>query len=109
MATFLLVYFTRKLTYNDGINFPFNLQGAVITAKDVSYLFQLSLLDQQVMFLLKVLLQPEEMTDHPQQSAECCCSSIFLLTFHTPLSTSSPQAPAKRVFSGQLVEEYSQS
>lgn len=109
LATFLLVYFTRELTYNDGINFPFNLQGAAITAKDVSYLFQLCLLDQQVMFLLKVLLQVEKITDHPQQTAECNRSSIFLLTFHTPLSTSSPQAPAKRVFSGQLVEEYSES
>lgn len=54
-----------NLTYDDGINFPFNLQGAAIAAKDVSYLFQLRLLDQQVMFLLKVLLQPEAKTDHP--------------------------------------------
>lgn len=86
MATFLLVCFTRELTYNDGINFPFNLQGAAITAKDVSYLFQLCLLNQQVMFLLKVLLQPKEMTDHPQQSAECCRSSYIPVDIsHTTL------------------------
>lgn len=47
----------RKLTYDDGINFPFNLQGAVIAAKDVSYLFQLRLLNHQIVLLLKVLLQ----------------------------------------------------
>lgn len=61
----------RKLTYNDGINFPFNLQGAVIAAKDVSYLFQLRLLNQQVMLLVKVLLQQEKI-DHAKQSAACC-------------------------------------
>lgn len=32
-----------------------------------------------------------------------------MLIFHTPLSISSPQAPAKQVFSGQLVEVHSQS
>lgn len=61
MATFSSVFglFMRKLTYDDGINFPFNLQGAVVAAKDVSDLFQLCLLDQQVVFLLKVLLQQQ--------------------------------------------------
>jgi len=49
----------RQLTDNDGVNFSFNLHGGVITTEDVRHLFQLGLLDHQVMFLLKVFLQQQ--------------------------------------------------
>lgn len=97
----------RKLTDDDGINFPFNLQGAVIAAEDVSYVFQLCLLNHQVVFLLKVFLQQEK-NDYAT-SAAWCQLSIYLVIFYAPLSISSPQAPAKGVFSGRLVEVYSRS
>lgn len=60
----------RKLTYDDGVNLPFNLQGAVIAAEDVSHLFQLCLLDQQIVLLLKVLLQWQHKKDCDKWSAE---------------------------------------
>lgn len=51
------------LTYDDGVDFTLNLQGAAATAKYVDNLFQLRLLDHQVVFLLKVLLQPPTTAD----------------------------------------------
>lgn len=48
---------SRQLTYDDGVNFAFDLQGGVVAAKDVHHLFQLCLLNHQVVFLLKVFLQ----------------------------------------------------
>lgn len=58
-AVFELKLF-RQLTYDDGVNFSLNLQGAVVAVKDVGHLFQLRLLDHKVVFLLKVLLQQED-------------------------------------------------
>lgn len=49
--------FFTWLTYDDGVDFALNLQGAAAAAKDVDNLFQLRLLNHQVVFLLKVLLQ----------------------------------------------------
>lgn len=46
------------LTYDDGVNFALNLQGGVVTGEDVDHLFQLRLLNHQVVILIKVLLQP---------------------------------------------------
>lgn len=54
----------RQLTDDDGVYFALNLQGGVVAAEDVDHLFQLGLLDRQVMFLLKVLLQQQERTDY---------------------------------------------
>lgn len=50
----------RQLTDDDGVNFAFNLQGGVVAAEDVDHLFELRLLNHQVMFLLKVLLSQQE-------------------------------------------------
>lgn len=46
-----------QLTYDDRVDFSLYLQGGVVTAEDVDNLFQLRLLDHQVVFLLKVFLQ----------------------------------------------------
>lgn len=56
------------LTYDDGVDFALNLQGAAATAKYVDDLFQLRLLDHQVVFLLKVLLQSPRTVDMKTRS-----------------------------------------
>lgn len=52
----------RQLTNDDGVNFPLDLKSAVITVEYVDHLLQLRLLDQQVMFLLKVFLKKQNKT-----------------------------------------------
>lgn len=45
------------LTYSDGVDFALDLQGALVTLESVNHLFQLSVIDHQVLHSLLVLLQ----------------------------------------------------
>jgi hypothetical protein len=68
------------LTKGDGVDLALHLDGGVVAVKDVDHLLQFSLLDQQVVSLLKVLLERRSRGEDSQGSPttqDGCLPSIL--------------------------------
>ena len=72
--------FSLSLTNDDGVDLALHLDGGVVAVKDVDHLLQFSLLDQQVVSLLKVLLERRSRGEDSQGSPttqDGCLPSIL--------------------------------